>query len=78
MYYEHYGSNSMMDGFGWIFMFSMMVLLFIGLVMVLRHFKHATGSEQKPDAALEVLKYRYAKGEIDKKEFDQKRKDLTE
>jgi putative membrane protein len=76
MYYDHYGNNGMMDGFGWIFMFIMMAFLFLGVFFVLRHLSHPTGTGQKEDTAMEILKNRYAKGEIEKKEFDEKRKDL--
>ena len=76
MYYDHYGNNGMMDGFGWVFMFIMMGFLFLGIVLVIRYLSHTTANGQKEDTALELLKNRYAKGEIDKKEFDEKRKDL--
>ena len=76
MMYDHYGSNGMNDGFGLIFMFMMMALLFLGVVLVLRHLSHTNSTTQREDTALEILKTRYAKGEVEKKEFDEKRKDL--
>lgn len=69
-------------GFGWIFM-----LLFWGLVIwaIFALVRGATGrsccghnhGEHKPsNNALDILKERYAKGEINKEEFEAKKKDL--
>lgn len=65
-------------GFGWIFM-----LLFWGLVIwvifaLIRGFSgHGNcGHGQGEKKALDILKERYAKGEIGKEEFDAKKKDL--
>lgn len=41
---------------------------------------HHSDSERgytRPESAMEILKKRYAKGEIDTAEFEQKKKDLT-
>jgi len=32
----------------------------------------------RPDTALEILRQRYARGEIDKNEFEARKRDLTE
>jgi putative membrane protein len=76
MMYDYYGNNGMGDGFGLVFMFIMMVLLIGIVLLVFRHLSHNSNYTHKDDNAIEILKSRYAKGEIDKKEFDEKRKDL--
>ena len=49
------------------------VLLISGL---LARTRNPNASEKRPDDALEILKKRYARGEIDKAEFEAKRRDL--
>jgi uncharacterized membrane protein len=58
-----------------IFMLIFLVLVIAGIVLLVRYLSpHA---RVKPsDDALEVLKRRYARGEIQKAEFEEKRKDL--
>jgi len=35
------------------------------------------GKESRPDSALEILRQRYARGEINKEEFEARKKDLS-
>ncbi len=63
---------------GWIFMILMWVLVAGGVAAVLKYLFSSGGNSRgaaRP-SALEVLAERYARGEIDKAEFEQKRKDL--
>jgi len=75
-------------GFGWIFMLVFM-LLFGGLIIwaifaLVRGVSghgcfgdhHDGGHGHKDDNALEILKGRYAKGDISKEEFEKIKKDL--
>ena len=79
------GNNSMMNfgftpfgGFGWIFMILWWVLIIAGIVALIKLLaSQSRGTHNHEKYALEVLKERYAKGEIDKKEFEDKKKDLT-
>ena len=60
-------------GMGWFWI----ILLVVIILLVL----NLGGKERKDtgsSSALDILKKRYAKGEIDKEEFEQKRRDLEE
>ena len=82
--YENYGgwgAGNMMGWFGGgIMMLVFWVLLIAFIVWIVREVigknTHSHSGSSGSDA-LEILKERYAKGEIDKQEFEQKKKDLS-
>lgn len=51
-------------------------VIIAGVVMVVRAIL-SFGRGKKSSEALEILKQRYARGEIEKAEFEEKKKDLT-
>jgi len=62
-------------GMGWIsmlFFWGLVILLIIALIKWIM-----TPKTSSALSALEILKARYAKGEIDKQEFENKKKDLS-
>ncbi len=70
-----YGFGSMMSGW------SILALIFwllgiIGLILFIKHFWECRITKGNEDSALEILKKRYAKGEISKEEFEEKKKDI--
>ncbi len=75
MYYSHYGAGMgalsiLLDIAWWVFIIAVIIVV----VRSLRRGGHWHQYEQS--SSLEILKQRYAKGEIDKKEFEEKKKDL--
>lgn len=69
-----------MGWFGMIFIMIFWVLVIVGLVFLIKWLIQTTSSgktaEQTGSRAVEILKERYARGEIDKAEFESKKKDL--
>jgi putative membrane protein len=63
-------------GIGWIFMIVILGILILGLIFLSRWLLGMTKAQRGEDSALDILKKRYARGEIDKEEFEQKKRDL--
>ncbi|MBU4220375.1 MAG: SHOCT domain-containing protein [Euryarchaeota archaeon] len=72
-----------MDGYGygmssgmWILAAIFWILILVGLVLLIKYLWEGAGAKGAQESALEILKKRYAKGEINKEEFEEKKKDL--
>ncbi len=65
-----------MGGFGGPFMVIFWVIVIIVIVLLAKLILGGTKKEGKSETALDILKKRYANGEIDREEFDSIKKDL--
>ena len=82
----HMGQQGVMGGwgfggwFGSVFMLLFWVLVIIGLIFLIKWLVQTTrkgpGTLHDGSRALEILKERYARGEINKEEFEEKKRDL--
>jgi putative membrane protein len=71
-------------GMGWfwtIIMVAFWIAVIVGIVFLIKWLVISTTTRgpvaKSEDSALEILKKRYARGEIDKEEFEEKKKDLA-
>jgi putative membrane protein len=74
-----WGSHPMMWsawGFGMMIMMVLFWVLIIVAVVLGIRWLLKQGKESRADSAVEILRQRYARGEINKEEFDVKKKDL--
>ena len=69
-----YGYGMMGGGYGIIGLI-FCILVLIGLVLLIKYLW--AGSTKQGNSALEILKKRYASGEISKEEFEDKKKELV-
>lgn len=80
----HMGPDMMgywgMGWFGGIFFFIFWILIIVGMVFLIKWLIHMgkghSAERSSGSRALEILRERYAKGEIEKDEFEEKKKDL--
>jgi putative membrane protein len=69
-----------MGTFGWLFMLVFWGLIIVGLVLLVRWLwdqGSSARSRGSGDGPLDILKRRYARGEITKEEFDRIKQDLV-
>ncbi len=75
--WNYYGGNMMGWGFdGWFMPFMMIVFWFALIALVVWAVRGFRGRGHSHGHAMEILKERYAQGEITKKEFETIKKDL--
>ncbi len=66
------GSMGGFMGFGWI----VILIAIVAVVWLLMRGPFAGGAQTERRSALDILKERYARGEIGREEFEQKKRDL--
>lgn len=69
-----FGTMGMMGG---ISMLLLWIVIIVGVVLLTKWLVEQSGTQSKEKSALDILKERYTKGEIDKGEFEAKKKDLS-
>ncbi len=66
-------------GSGWLFMLLFWALVILGIFALIKWLAGAAGSRGAPaqKSALQILEERYARGEIEREAFEQKKRDLS-
>jgi len=70
-----WGNHWMFGGSMWVFWIFLLAALILGVWWIIR--QNRTRDSSGNEDALSILKKRYAKGEIEKDEFEQKKRDIS-
>ena len=65
-------------GFGWIFIFLFWAFVILGIIAIVKWLAGMTSKTGTPPSrtARQIIEERYARGEIDREEFEQKKQDI--
>ncbi len=64
-------------GFGWAFMVLFWIIVIAVIVFIVKAVTGGEKSRREEESAVDILKKRYARGEISKEDFDRMRDDLS-
>lgn len=78
MMMDNYGMGHGMGFVGMIFPIVFWLMIVVGIMLLVKWVITQTKSaNEESETALDILKKRYARGEINKEEFEEKKRDLT-
>ncbi len=63
-------------GMGWWWIIGLIIVIAVIWIVVKTTNQNAGSAQSSGKSALDILKERYAKGEIDKQEFEERKRDL--
>lgn len=64
-------------GSGWLFMIIFWVVIITGVFFFIKLLAGSLKKEDKPETALDILKKRYARNEINREEFEKIKNDIV-
>ncbi len=78
-YFGYPGNNWMGYGVSWVFQVAFWLIIIWVIYALVKRSRHSDESDSGSgrSSALDILKQRYAKGEITKKEFEEIKKDIA-
>ena len=69
---------STFGGGGMLMMIAWLILIILGIVALVKWISGTKNENPKPDSAMDILRQRYAGGEITKKEFEERKQNLNQ
>jgi len=72
--FDHEGAMFFGGGFMWLFWILLIAILFVAIKGIVG--TNSEGKSSQNETPMDILKKRYARGEIDEEEFERRRKEL--
>ena len=73
MRYSGFGYGMMGYGWGWIMMIGILIIVVLGILALFRFLQHSIGPSSR---AIDILKEKYARGEISNEEYKRKKAEI--